>query len=301
MNMLDKGPVGIVGLGIMGGAFAKNLLADGWRVVGYDVSKLSCRELSRCGATIADSAAAVASATPTIITSLPDPEALEATVRAVVEAGAGERVLVETSTLALEDKLRAERLLHAAGHAALDCPVSGTGAQAKTKDLIVYASGDRDSIRRLGPLFAGFARETHDLGEYGNGTRMKFVANLLVAIHNVAAAEALVLGIKAGLDAETVLDLASRGAGGSRILELRGPMMVQGRYDQATMKVSTWQKDMALISGFAQQLRCPTPLLSATLPMYAAAMAMGHELHDTAAVCAVLEGMAGLKRSSRPS
>ena len=174
--------------------------------------------------------------------------------------------------------------------------MSGTGSQAKVKDLVIYASGDRRTIAKLRPLFAAFSRQLHDLGEYGNGSRMKYVANLLVAIHNVASAEAMVLGMKAGLDPKRVFELATAGAGTSRVLELRGPMMVKDRYDDPTMKVSTWQKDMAVIGQYAASLGSPTPLLSATLPVYAAAMATGHAGDDTASVCAVLEAMAGLRR-----
>jgi 3-hydroxyisobutyrate dehydrogenase-like beta-hydroxyacid dehydrogenase len=145
-------------------------------------------------------------------------------------------------------------------------------------------------------VFLGFARAVHDLGEFGNGSKMKYVANLLVAIHNVASAEAMVLGMKAGLAPQQIFDLVTAGAGNSRVFELRAPMMVAGRYDEPTMKVSVWQKDMSVIGDYAQQLGCPTPLFSATLPVYAAAMSTGHDAHDTAAVCAVLEAMAGVKR-----
>ncbi len=115
------------------------------------------------------------------------------------------RVVVEASTFKIDDKLKAERALRNAGHVMLDCPVSGTGSQAKVKDLVIYASGDSKAIRKLRPLFAGFSRAVHDLGPFGNGSRMKYVANLLVAINNVAAAEAMVLGLKSGLDAQTIL------------------------------------------------------------------------------------------------
>jgi 3-hydroxyisobutyrate dehydrogenase-like beta-hydroxyacid dehydrogenase len=233
-----------------------------------------------------------------ILTSLPKPQALQATVQQLVAAGLPPRTVVELSTFTLADKAEAERVLGAAGHTVLDCPLSGTGAQAKNKDLVVYASGDTAAIAALGPLFADFARRTEDLGAFGNGTRMKFVANLLVAIHNVASAEAMVLGIKAGLDPRKVFDLATAGAGNSRVFELRGPMMVDNRYDgdNVTMRVATWQKDMAVIGDFAAGIGCPTPLFSATEAIYNAAMSTGHALHDTASVCAVLEAMAGVKR-----
>jgi 3-hydroxyisobutyrate dehydrogenase-like beta-hydroxyacid dehydrogenase len=125
------------------------------------------------------------------------------------------------------------------------------------------------------------------------------VANLLVAINNVATAEAMVLGMKAGLDPQTIFETITSGAGNSRVFELRAPMMVRNRYDDATMKMALWQKDMAVIGGFAKALRCPTPLFAATRPVYAAAMESGHALDDTAAVCAVLEANAGVKRRKR--
>jgi 3-hydroxyisobutyrate dehydrogenase-like beta-hydroxyacid dehydrogenase len=125
---------------------------------------------------------------------------------------------------------------------------------------------------------------------------MKLVANLLVAIHNVAAAEAFALGIKAGLDPEKILTLVKAGAGNSRVFELRGPMMAKGDYSDVTMKISDWQKDMAIIDEFAKGLDCQTPLFDATVPVYAAALEQGLGAEDTAAVCAVLEKMSGIKR-----
>jgi putative dehydrogenase len=139
----------------------------------------------------------------------------------------------------------------------------------------------------------------HDLGAYGNGSRMKYVANLLVAIHNVASAEAMVLGMKAGLDPQVVHDLVTAGAGNSRVFELRAPMMVKNKYDAATMKIKIWQKDMDVIGAYAAALGVPTPLFSATIPVYASAMSTGPGMHDTAAVCAVLEAMAGVRRSKK--
>ncbi len=291
-----KGTIGIIGLGIMGGAFARNLLADGWHVVGYDIDAGRKRAFARAGGDSADSVGALASAVPTIITSLPSPQALHAVVAEIAAAKLPRRVVIEASTFSLDDKLAAERALKKAGHVALDCPVSGTGAQAKVKDLVVYASGDSASVAKLRPLFLGFARAVHDLGAFGNGSRMKYVANLLVAIHNVASAEAMVLGMKAGLDPQKIFELVSTGAGNSRVFELRAPMMVKNRYDDATMKIKVWQKDLAVIGEYAASLGCPTPLMSATLPIYAAAMSTGHAMDDTAAVCAVLESMAGVRR-----
>jgi 3-hydroxyisobutyrate dehydrogenase-like beta-hydroxyacid dehydrogenase len=295
----SKGSVGVIGLGIMGGAFAKNLARAGWRVLGYDISAARRREAARAGVEIAPSAVAVAERVPTILTSLPKPQALIDTARAIAAAKLPHKVLVEMSTFTIADKEKAERLLRKAGHTMLDTPVSGTGSQAANRDLVFYASGDSRAIRRLKPMFDAFGRNAYDVGAFGNGSKIKYVANLLVAIHNVASAEAMVLGMKAGLPPQAIFDLIKGGAGNSRIFELRGPMMVKGNYKNPTMKISVWDKDMQVIGDYAKKIRVPTPLFNATKPVYAKAEKSGFGAQDTAAVCAVLEKQAKLKRSKR--
>ena len=300
MNDGSQPTVGMLGLGIMGHAMSANLLAAGFVVVGFDPSAERMGEFRARGGTPAASPRAVAEAADIIVSVLPSVKALDEVVSGadgILAADRGGLVLIESSTLPLEDKQR----VHAAAAAkltVLDCPLSGTGAQAVTKDLLVYASGDSAAIARCTRVFEGFARAHHDLGEFGNGSRMKFVANLLVAIHNVAAAEAMVLGMKAGLDPEAILRVVGDGAGGSRMFSVRGPQMVADRYEPATMKVEVWQKDMKIISEFAARLNCPTPLLSASAAIYTAAMAQGHGAQDTASVCAVLADMARLDRAA---
>jgi 3-hydroxyisobutyrate dehydrogenase-like beta-hydroxyacid dehydrogenase len=207
--------------------------------------------------------------------------------------------VVEAGTFPIEDKLRARDALAAASMVLLDCTISGTAAQAARQDLAIYGSGDRAAYEACVPVFHGFARSSYYLGEFGNGSRMKYVANLLVAIHNVAAAEAFVLGMKAGLDPETIYNVISDGAGTSRMFEVRGPLMVKGEYEPATMAMETWQKDMKVIGEFATKLRCPTPLFTASALLYTAGMAQGRSKQDTASVCAVLEELARLQRARR--
>ena len=283
------GTVGIVGLGIMGGAIARNLVERGWRVIGFDTDAARRAELALAKVAIAGDVGEVVRDAPIIMTSLPSPAAVEQVAREIASSGQPPRIVVELSTLTIADKLRFETILKNAGHIALDCPLSGTGAQARNRDLIVYASGDSDAIARCTGLFADFAKQSADLGAFGNGSRMKFVANHLVAIHNVATAEAMILAERAGLDPKMVVDMVGPGAGGSRMFQMRAPMMVEGVYEPATMKVSTWQKDMAVIAEFADEVGCATPLFTMTQPVYAKAMAMGLGDQDTAAVFEVLK------------
>ena len=285
---MDK-TVGIVGLGIMGGAIARNLVDRGWHVIGFDIDAARRDELAQAGVKIAGNAVQVARDAPIVMTSLPSPAAVDQVAREIANSGHSRRIVVELSTLSLADKIRFEATLSKAGHIALDCPLSGTGAQAKKRDLVVYASGDSEAIAQCGGLFSDFAKQSADLGGFGNGSRMKFIANHLVAINNVAAAEAMILAQRAGLDPRMVVDMVGPGAGGSRMFQLRAPMMVEGVYEPATMKVSIWKKDMAIIAEFAEDVGCETPLFTLTQPVYSEAMAMGLGDQDTASVFEVLK------------
>jgi L-threonate 2-dehydrogenase len=288
--------VGMIGLGIMGGAMARNMVKSGIKVVGYDIDPTATDAARKAGVEIAKDVAELCQKTSDILVSLPSPKAVQATAKAIAAQPAKARTVAETSTLSLEDKEAFANTLTDVGHIALDCPLSGTGSQAQNKDLVIYASGDDAAIKRLDEVFLGFGRKVQNLGAFGNGTKMKLVANLLVAIHNVAASEAMVLGMKAGLDPKQIVEVISSGAGTSRVFELRAPMMAANNYLPATMRSRTWKKDMTVIGDFASDLDCPTPLFSLTGALYDAALAMGRDAEDVGAVCTVLEAMAGLKR-----
>jgi len=285
---MDK-TVGIVGLGIMGGAIARSLVDRGWRVIGYDIDAARRDELAQAKVMIAGNVGQVARDAPIILTSLPSATAVDQVAREISDSGESRRIVVELSTLSIADKLRFEATLTKAGHIALDCPLSGTGAQAKNRDLVVYASGNDEAIAQCVGLFSDFAKQSADLGRFGNGSRMKFIANHLVAINNVATAEAMILAQRAGLDPRMVVDMVGPGAGGSRMFQMRAPMMVEGVYEPATMKVSIWKKDMAIIAAFADDVGCQTPLFTLTQPIYSEAMAMGLGDQDTASVFEVLK------------
>jgi len=298
-----SGSVGVIGLGIMGSAIAANLQRAGFRVAGVDVDA-GARERMRAAIDwVGESAQGLVSRARLLVSSLPSSAALirvcESLAReagsgsAARGEGAGRIVLAETSTLPIADKLRAREILAGAGIGMVDAPLSGTGAQARTRDLAVYASGDPSEVEALAAVFDGFARVRYDVGEFGNGMRMKLVANLLVAIHNVSSAEALVFASRLGLDPAKVVEVVGDGAGSSRMLQVRGPMMAERGWAEATMKVDVWGKDMAIIGAALAELAVPAPLFSACIPIYHAALAQGHGLHDTACVYAVLERLAG--------
>jgi 3-hydroxyisobutyrate dehydrogenase-like beta-hydroxyacid dehydrogenase len=298
------GRVGMIGLGIMGGAMARNLVKAGFSVIGCDVRAEARTALKRAGGTVARSNTEVAQGAAIVITSLPSVAVLERVTEELATGGAKGLLVIETSTMPLAAREAARARLASKGITLLDCPLSGTGAQARTRDLAVLASGPRAAVKKCVPVFEGFARSHHYLGEFGNGTKMKLAANLLVAIHNVAAAEALAFARKSGLDPALALRVLSDGAGDSRMLRVRGPAMVAEDYTDATMRVEIWQKDMDIIARYAAAIGMPVPVFLATAPIYTAAIASGYGTQDTAAVHAVISAMAGMRpktaKRSRP-
>lgn len=297
----SKGTVGQIGLGIMGGAFARHLLAAGFSVVGFDVAPAAVRPLTRLGGRAARSCAEVAARARILITSLPSPAAMEEAYFGKDGIAAGARpgtIVIEASTMTLELKESLRRRLARRRVTLLDCPISGTGAQAAAKDIAIYASGERRAFNRCRRVFDGFARSTYYCGEFGIGSKLKFVANLLVTIHNLSAAEAMVVGEKAGVDLGLLYRVISDGAGASRMFQVRGPMMVRGRYLPAHMKSKIYQKDIDIIQAFVRRLKCPTPLFDGSIPYYTAALRQGFGMEDTAAIHSVLRKRAGLRGRS---
>jgi L-threonate 2-dehydrogenase len=304
--------VGMLGLGIMGSAMANNLMKGGFAVIGHDPDKAARERFAKAGGRAAKDAGSLAGQVSVIITSLPSAAALmhsaELIAAAVAPGGKkgkadkgskSELIIIETSTLDTADKEQARRVLAAAGVVLLDCPLSGTGAQAVKKDLTVYASGNTAAIKRVQPVFEGFSKAQFSLGAFGNGMRMKLMANLLVAIHNVSTAEALLLGQRWGIKPADAVKVLADGAGGSRMLQVRGPFMQDRGWEAATMKIEVWQKDMKLIGAALREMKVPAPLFAATVPIYDAAMGMGHAQHDTAAVFNVLDKMSSVPKKGR--
>jgi 3-hydroxyisobutyrate dehydrogenase-like beta-hydroxyacid dehydrogenase len=294
----SKGTVGQIGLGIMGGAFARHLLAAGFNVVGYDVAPPAVRAFTRMGGRAARSCAEVAARARILITSLPSPAAMEEAYFGKGGIAVGARpgtIVIEASTMTLELKESLLRRLARKRVTLLDCPISGTGAQAAARDIAIYASGERSAFNRCRRVFDGFARSTYYCGEFGIGSKLKFVANLLVTIHNLSTAEAMVVGEKARVDLGLLYRVISDGAGASRMFQVRGPLMVHGRYLPAHMKSKIYQKDIDIIRAFVRRMKCPTPLFDGSIPYYTAALRQGFGMEDTAAIHSVLRKRAGLR------
>jgi 3-hydroxyisobutyrate dehydrogenase-like beta-hydroxyacid dehydrogenase len=279
--------VGIVGLGVMGGAIARNLLAKGTNVVGHDLDDDRRDVFEAAGGSLATSPRDVAAQADIVLLLLPSAAAL-ATVtdgpQGLVEAARTGLVVVEMSTLALVDKERLRERLEPLGTLVLDCPISGTGIQAERGDIVIYASGDETAVERCRAILHQISREVIHVGPFGSGSRMKFLANHLVAVHVAAAGEVLALARQAGVDPELAVEVLGAGAGSSRMLQIRGPMMASRRYSPASMSIRLFQKDLGIIREFARSVGASTPLFDATNKLFARAFEQGLAELDTAAV-----------------
>jgi 3-hydroxyisobutyrate dehydrogenase-like beta-hydroxyacid dehydrogenase len=288
--------IGIIGLGIMGSSYARHLAKAGFDVIGCEIDEARFAALADAGLSRAASPAEIAARVDRIITSLPNAAAFAKVTGEIAESGA--RVVVaDTCTLTVAEKEVGRKALERAGSILLDCPVGGTGAQAAKGDLVVFGSGDEVAFARMRPVFEKMARVVYHLGGFGAGSAMKFIHNLLVTIHDCSAAEAFVMGHKAGLDPQVVYDVIASSAGTSRIFEVRGPMMVAGDYDTSiSAKLELLMKDIACIAQHAREIGCPTPLFSLASEIHRSAIAQGHAMSDPAVVCKVMEQWAGVAR-----
>ena len=294
-----KERMGMIGLGIMGGAMAEALLKAGYTVTGFDVVSAAKQRLKAAGGKALANSTRVLEASDVVLVSVATSAALAQVAEQLCQAPkrpAGQRALVvETSTLPIEDKQAFAAAMKRAGLDVMDCPISGTAVRMKDRAWTMFASGSKAAYKRVEPVLRVFTDNVPYVGAYGNGSKMKFAANHLVAIYNVACAESVNLARKMGLDPKDVLALFGNSPViGNGVMRLRVPFMIDRRYTPATMKVEVWQKDMQVIGDMAKSVDCPTPLFSACAPIYSAAMAQGLAQSDTASVSEVLARMAGI-------
>jgi 3-hydroxyisobutyrate dehydrogenase-like beta-hydroxyacid dehydrogenase len=290
--------IGVIGLGNMGGALAASLLRANHATWGFDIDQNRVAQFEAEGGQVVSSPVEVAATCDVVITSLPSVGALEAVIGGddgLLASGRKGFIVIEMSTLPIDAKEAARDRLESISSVVLDCPVSGTAAQARVGDLVVFASGDRTIVDRAAWVFETIGRSWHYVGEFGVGSKMKYIANLLIAVHNLAAGEALVLARKAGLDPRMVHAVISDSAATSRMFEVSGQLMVDGTYDDGQAKVEILHKDLQIIRSFATDVHAPTPLLAITTEFYTAAMALNMQSMEDASVAVLLERLAGLR------
>jgi 3-hydroxyisobutyrate dehydrogenase-like beta-hydroxyacid dehydrogenase len=290
--------IAIIGVGLLGTAVASRLLQATYEVAGHDTRPEQVDALRGEGLQPAPSIAAAVAGAEAVFTILPSLEALDTVVRGpggVLETAAAGTCILQMSTVS-------PGLTRTLGEAAaarrigfLDTPMSGTSAMVARGDCTVYVGGDRALADRCRPVLDAVARRTVHVGPLGTASLAKLATNLLVGLNTAALAEALVLGVKGGLDAATLVALFRESAASSRMVEVRGPLMAERRFEPQ-MKIDLFLKDFALMLDEAQHLGVALPLTSLTRELCVATSAAGHGLDDLAAVLTTLEGMAGMDR-----
>lgn len=288
--------IGVVGLGVMGSAMSSHLISAGYRVSGFDIDHQRLDSFVRLGGSGRASGAEVAADSDLILLSLPTDPALQAATLDIIDGAHPGLIAAEMGVFPIEAKQAAYDRLAEVGVELMDVPVSGTGIQAADATLVVMASGSREAFDATKEVFDVIGRATYYLGEFPNGSIMKFIANLLVAIHTLSSAEAHVLGIAAGMDPEVVQEVIADGVGSSKMFEIRGPMMTADIYDPPSARLDIIKKDAGIIQAFARSVGSPTPLLDSALPIYQASSEAGLGDLDAAALCRYLEQSAGLHR-----
>ena len=288
--------VGIIGLGKMGLPIAASLLEYGFTVIGYRRQMID--DFITMGGIPAASSKEVAERADIVLTCLSNDEALLDAVsgeKGLVHGAHPGLIVVEISMLAIQAKELARRALEGGGAQMLDCPISGTPAMVLPRKTVFFGSGNKEAFERCMPVFKAITSNTFYLGEFGAGSKMKCVANLLVAVHVLAAAEAMVLSTKAGLDPEMVMQVISPSIAGSAQFAARALMMAARRYEPPLGSIHQAQEFIPLIKSFAKDAGCPTPLLDLAAQYYEKAVAEGRGDQDVAALFSVLGKEAGLE------
>jgi L-threonate 2-dehydrogenase len=278
--------VGVVGLGLLGHAVATRLRGAGHAVVGYDIVPACVERLATIGGTAAKSAAEVAAGAEVVCTLLPSLGAVEAAILGADGVVAGARPgqpICQMSTISPTLTERLARETAARGLVFLDCPISGTSGMVARGNGVIFVGGERSAYERWRPLLESILPSAVHVGTAGQAMLLKLVANLLVALNSASVAEALTMAQRGGLDPQMVLDVLKTGAGTSRMLDVRGPMMVAGEFP-AQMKLELFMKDLHLIQEAAGSVGAHLPLTDVAERLYAAAQAAGHGGEDLAVV-----------------
>jgi 3-hydroxyisobutyrate dehydrogenase-like beta-hydroxyacid dehydrogenase len=275
--------MGLVGLGLLGHALASRLRAAGHAVIGYDVAPDRRDALVALGGIAAGGAHEVAERGEAVCTVLPSLTAVEEVVTALDRA----RAIIQMSTISPDLTERLARVAASRGQPFLDCPVSGTAGMVARGDGIIFVGSERSLYDRWRPVLEAMLPRAVYVGRAGQAMTLKLVANLLVGVHSAAAAEALAMARRAGLDMAVAFDVLASGAGASRMLEVRGPMMLRGDFPPQ-MKLDLFMKDLHLIQAAARAVGAATPLTDVAERLYAATQSAGRGGDDLAAVVTAL-------------
>jgi 3-hydroxyisobutyrate dehydrogenase len=277
--------VGVIGLGVMGLPIARNLMERGFEVIGYRRS--GSPGLAEAGGKVAGSPAEVAAAADVLLSIVPDADAVADVVcgpHGTLTAMRPGTVHIEMSTVDIGRKRKIRDAVVRRGGDLLDCPISGGPGLVATRRASTFASGEEASVDRVRPVLDAIAGPWVYTGAFGTGARMKYIANLLLAVHTVAAAEALELARRGGLDLELVQRTLDDSIGSSAIWRQRGPVMRARAWSPAPGPITTLHPILEQIEDCADGVGLPTPVFASAKAVFDRALAAGWGDLDIASV-----------------
>ena len=282
--------IGLIGLGAMGGAYAKHLLKNNFKCFGIDLDKNNILKFIQLGGqeiTYDE----LFNKVEIVLTSLPSLNAYKDVLNNLKRLGKNDskKIILDMNTISIDDKNMFKNEIIGLNIDMLDSPVSGTGAQAWEADLTVFASGSKELIDKCMYIFKAFSKEVINVGSFGNGMKFKILANLLVTIHNTAAAEALRLGELAGLDQDMIFKVLGNSAATSVMLQKRMPLMINKNYEPPTASYNIFLKDVDIIRNFIKNNNVTLPTFEGSAKIYDKAEKTLSKNWDTASVYEVLK------------
>ena len=297
-----KPTIAFLGLGTMGGAMARRLVQSGFGVAGYDVSFERCDAATRSGVTVAKSPAAAVEGAEIVLSSLPNPAAIRAAYLGpdgAVSALRSGAILIDLSTIDPATWRDVADAATARGAEALGAPVSGGPAEAGSGRLVFLVGGAPAVLERARPVLEALGAEIHHLGPLGAGHIVKLVNNVMSMCNVAVAAEAMVLGVKAGMDPQRLFDVLSTSGGRSHHFLKRFPNVLAGDFTPH-FSIALSRKDLSLALQMAETLGVPMLTASTVRQVYEAAAAQGLDTLDMAAVTTLYEQWAAVTVRAKP-
>ena len=278
--------IGSIGLGAMGGSYAKFLIEDNYTVYGVDPDTQNAEIFTSLGGVLLNNISDLIDKSDVIILSLPTVPIFKEIINEIEVNGKSNetKILIDMNTISLEDKILTKNKLEKLNISMVDAPVSGTGAQAKVKDIVVMSSGDKSIVDECDDIFRSFSKQNIYVGDFGNGIKFKILANLLVTVHNTVTAEALLLGQKAGLEEKMIYEVLNAGAATSVMLDKRMPLMINKNYEPATASMRIFLKDIDVITDYLKSNNLSSPTFEAAANLYNQSKENIPITHDTAAI-----------------
>ena len=278
--------IGSIGLGAMGGSYAKFLIEDNYTVYGVDPDTQNAEIFTSLGGVLLNNISDLIDKSDVIILSLPTVPIFKEVINEIEVNGKSNesKILIDMNTISLGDKIATKNKLDKLNINMVDAPVSGTGAQAKVKDIVVMSSGDKTIIDECEDIFRSFSKQNIYVGDFGNGIKFKILANLLVTVHNTVTAEALLLGQKAGLEEKMIYEVLNAGAATSVMLDKRMPLMINKNYEPATASMRIFLKDIDVITDYLKSNNLSSPTFEAAANLYNQSRENIPITYDTAAI-----------------